>query len=314
MGDETNDKILRSVILYNSTLKLWNVNLLDGLLTKGKYNITINGLLVPGSNNNSNIQAVFIRKSDDTIVLYNTNATTASFPSLSEVVTQNISLIDYKYLLEGAKLELTFQVIMFSNDINSETIMYIYFPFYYAPGLVNTESDLFCKTGQYDINCTTSIMYPYRIEIKNFPVYYTIGSNFNLTVSGIVSPSSSLRSNLDYANETIFVAVDTWRNGTFSEMMHLTPPLVQTLASTLLLLKINSFSIDTLTSRSLSGHTIAFRVFNGSLSSDNGTIVLMFPSTYSSIKYLTSLSCSVIVGENTTAKTVLSSTCEVFGL
>lgn len=79
---------------------------------------------------------------------------------------------------------------MYSNDINSETIMYIYFPFYYAPGLVNTESDLFCKTGEYDINCTTNIMYPYRIEIINFPIYYTIGSKFNLTVSGVVSPSS----------------------------------------------------------------------------------------------------------------------------
>lgn len=87
MGDETNNHILRSVILYNSTLKLWKVNLLDGLLTKGKYNLTINGLLVPGSNNNSNIKVEFIRKSDDTIVLFNTNATTASFPSLAEVVT-----------------------------------------------------------------------------------------------------------------------------------------------------------------------------------------------------------------------------------
>ena len=115
---------------------------------------------------------------------------------------------------------------MFSNDINSETLMYIYFPFYYAPGLINSESDLFCKTGDFAINCSTDVMHPYRLEIINFPVFYTIGNKFNLTVNGIVSPSSKLRSNANYANETIFVAVDTWRNGTFSEMMHLTPPPV----------------------------------------------------------------------------------------
>ena len=59
--------------------------------------------------------------------------------------------------------------------------------------------------------------------------------------------------------------------------MHLTPPPVQTLDSTNLLLKINYFSIDILKSRSLSGHTIKFRVFNNSFQEDSGTIILMFP-------------------------------------
>ena len=85
-------------------------------------------------------------------------------------------------------MELTFSIAMYSNDINSETIMYIYFPFYYSPGLVNSENDLFCRTGIYDINCTTNVMYPYRIEISNFPVYYTAGTTFNLSISGITSP------------------------------------------------------------------------------------------------------------------------------
>ena len=60
---------------------------MDGLLTKGAYNISINGLMIPGSNTNSNIKVEFIRKSDDTIVLYNNDTTTAFFPSLAEIVT-----------------------------------------------------------------------------------------------------------------------------------------------------------------------------------------------------------------------------------
>ena len=60
--------------------------MLDGLLTKGAYNISVNGLMVPGSHTNSNIKVEFIRKSDDTIVLYNNATTTASFPSLSEII------------------------------------------------------------------------------------------------------------------------------------------------------------------------------------------------------------------------------------
>jgi len=130
--DETNNKILRSVILYNSTLKLWKVNLVDGLLTKGSYNLSINGVLIPGSNNNSDIKVLFIRKSDGTLVLSNINLTTAAFPALSKVVSSKITLIDAKFLLEGTKMELVFEVTMFSSDINSETLMYIYFPFYYT--------------------------------------------------------------------------------------------------------------------------------------------------------------------------------------
>ena len=90
-------------------------------------------------------------------------------------------------------MELVFSIVMYSNDINTETLMYIYFPFYYAPGLVNSENDLFCKTGDYDINCTTDIMHPYRIKVENFPVFYTVNTTFNLSVSGIISPKKSLR-------------------------------------------------------------------------------------------------------------------------
>ena len=108
IADETNNKILNSVIKFNSTIKLWKITLMDGLLTKGAYNITVNGLLVPGAHTNSDVKVEFIRKSDDTIVLYNNQTTTASFPALAEIVTQNISLIESRYLLEGSKMELIF--------------------------------------------------------------------------------------------------------------------------------------------------------------------------------------------------------------
>ena len=90
-------------------------------------------------------------------------------------------------------------------------------------------------------------------------------------------------------------------------MMHLTPPTVQKLDNTILLLKINSFLIDKLNSRSLSGHTLSVRVFNNTLKEDSGIIILMFPENYDSLRYLTSLSCKVKIDEDKKTKTVASS-------
>ena len=122
-------------------------------------------------------------------------------------------------------MELTFSIAMYTDNINSNTLMYLYFPFYYSPGLVNQVRDLYCKTdNEFAVSCSVDSQNPYRLKVEDFAVFYSKNTKFKFTVFGIISPSYSLRYSSDYENETIFVAVDTGLNGTLSEMMHLVPP------------------------------------------------------------------------------------------
>ena len=49
---------------------MWEVNLLGtSAIVAGKYNITVNGMVIPGSNENSNITLAFVRTIDSAITL-----------------------------------------------------------------------------------------------------------------------------------------------------------------------------------------------------------------------------------------------------
>lgn len=55
---------------YSETKKMWLVNLLGtSVIESGKYNITVNGMVVPGSNQNSNVTLAFVRTIDSAITL-----------------------------------------------------------------------------------------------------------------------------------------------------------------------------------------------------------------------------------------------------
>lgn len=124
-------------------------------------------------------------------------------------------------------MELTFAIAMYSDDVDRDTLLYLYFPFYYSAGLVDQERDLYCKTGEFIVTCTVDASHPHRLKVQDFGVFYKRNTKFNLTVFGIRNPSYELRYASSYENETIFIAVDTKQNGTLAEMMHLTPPPTQ---------------------------------------------------------------------------------------
>ena len=61
---------MRALIQYSKTKKMWEVSLLGAsAILAGKYNITVNGIQIPGSNENSEIKLAFVRKIDSAITL-----------------------------------------------------------------------------------------------------------------------------------------------------------------------------------------------------------------------------------------------------
>ncbi|KAL4512787.1 hypothetical protein ABPG72_017472 [Tetrahymena utriculariae] len=280
--------------------------------TASSYILVIDGILTPASNSNDLINISFIRNYDQGLVLQNIQSTTVPFPSLLQKINSQITLAQANFLMEGSLQELVFNITMKNSQITSSSIMYIYFPIYYAPSISNFPAYLYCRMNNIQIPCKYNSN-PFRLEISESPLFIQPGQQFTLLVFGPVVPQYDLRNNPTYVNETIFFAVDTGATNSFSEYIHIPPPQVVQIPSNFPYMRLITVTTDNTNTRALSNHVFLVQT-DTQLPNQYGFQVI-FPTDYQYLAITSSLQCiiSYYDSNNNLVATPIQ-TCNVNGL
>lgn len=264
----------------------------------GQHVLRIYNIKNPASNINDYFKIMYIRRFDNTVVLYNVAATTAPFEVLTGQVNSDITLDAALYLEEGQLSEYRFSIKMSQSRINSRSRIYINFPLYYSPGITNFPDQLQCKLDNIWISCKKDTTTPYRIIISNSPLVILADQVFTLTIFGIVAPQYAKRNNPAYAQDTLFLGVDPGSGNQFSEFIHLTPPPVKAGALNQKYLYLHFVDVDYPYTRSISDHTI--KLFTETALPANSGLLLVFPDEYTQTMIITKqLECRVILDTGT---------------
>ncbi|KAL4481634.1 hypothetical protein ABPG74_007723 [Tetrahymena malaccensis] len=258
--------------------------------TASSYILIIDGILTPASNSNDLIGISFIRDYDQGLVLQNIQSTTVPFPSLLQKINSQIILAQANFLMEGSLQELVFNVTMKNSQITSSSIMYIYFPIYYAPSISNFPAYLYCRMNNIQIPCKYNNN-PFRLEITESPLFIQPGQQFTLLVFGPVVPQYDLRNNPLYVNETIFFAVDTGATNSFSEYIHIPPPQVVQIPTNFPYMRLITVTTDNQNTRALSNHVFLVQT-DVQLPNQYGFQVI-FPTEYQYLAITSSLQCMI---------------------
>lgn len=258
-------------------------------LSQGSYQLRLINLRTPSTHASGELQLLLKRTYDNAYTMTQDPAETPVYPTLQLQVASSIKLTSARYMCVGCLSELIFTVTSANSYIDSSSVFYFSFPSYYSPGLANAAEDLQCLINSENIFCESSPTYPYLLILRSSPLFLNPGDSFTITVYGVRVPEPPSSS-----NETIFFAIDSWHNRTYSEQGLVAPPEIvpqpnsQTGNIVLYGVSATSFIIRTNTQYTLQANISVGLPAGSFLNVD-------FPSAFSNFKYVGSMSCSISV-------------------
>jgi hypothetical protein len=84
--------------------------------------------------------------------------------------------------MEGYPTETKFSIRFVNGYLNENTIIYIHYPLYYAPGLTNIRGSISCLVNSDKIPCSPDLNYPFRLTIHSSPITLNRNDIFTLSV------------------------------------------------------------------------------------------------------------------------------------
>ena len=261
------------------------------VLAAGTYTIIINGIRLPNELPKNTLNVYFSRLFDGKIVMQTKTNSAISFPSLIANSIPNAQVISSKYILEGMMGELVFQIKIQNSYFDSDTIMYAHFPKYLSPKLYDNYDNLYCGVNDLAVRCTSDYYFSYRLKIDQFPVYLPKGSVFTLTIYGFVYPKYLERVKDTYKYENILLAIDQYKNGSFSEIAQLNFPMIQQYPNPFYPLIIHNVFANNMKVKDFSTHVFELSV-NTAIPND-AYILINFLSEYVSLENLKTIVCQI---------------------
>jgi hypothetical protein len=262
----------------------------------GPYTLIIKGIRLPAGNSNSLPKFYFRRLKDSNIVLENLASATAKYPTFNTIPLLGVALKQTRYNLEGHPMELNFDVTTSTTVVSSDSLLIIRFPFYFNTGLNNNLDEISCKVDGIIVGCRRSPNAPLQLEIFDFPTVIRRGQTFSLVVFGVLTPRRSSRYDVLAGRETIFLALDSNRNGTLSESIHILPPAVQTVGDSMSYTFLDDLQLVSNLIKTLTKHTLKVR--SQRRIPAKGGLLVVFSNVYGSLMYLSELDCRITYSIN----------------
>lgn len=280
----------------------------------GSYIFVLNGIQLPEKNPDTLFAVHFTRNLDKIKTLSSSSDSAASFPLLVGNSKPNIRILESKYMLESHACEFVFEVTILSSSLDSKTKIYINFPPYHSPSLFNDPALLYCGINDLQVNCKTDSSFPYRLILSDFPTFLYEGSTFNITVYGINNPKFSNQVLTKYSNKSIVFGVDQLKNGSFSEIASLVPPIVQSLPDQFNYLILIDVFVNNLVIKDFSNHIFKM-ILKDLVIPVNSGFLTNFGSEYNSLENLNSILCQVYYYDEFGTNVIVSDLgpCEVRG-
>lgn len=297
---------------FSGSLITFNFLQANTFISAGTYIFILNGIKLPATTPKTALSVYFTRNYDQKITLSSYSNSTSSFPQLVEKNKPNIQILETKYLLESHITEFNFEVTIFSSSLDASTVIVLNFPEYYSPSLFNDANSLYCGINKLKVSCETSVLYPYRLTLTDFPVFFYVGSTFNITIYGILNPKYSNRILSKYLNSTIMFGVDQYKNGSFSEIANLVPPEVLPLPTSFNYLILLSLYINNTYAKDFATHTFELIVENIAIPANSGFLI-NFLEQYTSLENLESVQCNMSYINSDGLPISISESCEVQG-
>jgi len=287
----TTTSYLVSVQFTGSLILLNLMNSADSI-PAGTYFFWIKGVKLPSQTPQSILVVIFLRSFDQVKTLQSYANSTAAFPELFGNDMPNIQILEALYILEDHVAEYVFGITILSSSLDYTTIIYLNFPEYYSPSLYNDNSILYCGIGSLNLTCSNDPLFPYRLKLTNFPEFLYVGSNFNITIYGILSPKYSNRILEKYVNSSIVIGVDQFKNGSYSEIANILPPFVTPEPNPFNYLTLSAMVAENLVINDFSTHHFELVLQNLEIAQNSGFLV-NFGNEYISLENLDTIQCSV---------------------
>ena len=279
-------------VKFSGSLIILTLSKSGDSIKAGTYFFWIKGVKIPSKTPQTPLMSFYLRSFDQMVTLQSFSNSTANFPALVSNNQPNIQILEAKYILEDHIAEYVFNVNILSSSLDYTTIIYLNFPEYYSPSLYSDSSLLYCGIDNLNVSCSNDLLFPYRLKLTNFPAFYYEGSNFNITIYGILSPKYSNRNLGKYINSSIVFGIDQFKNGSFSEMANLLPPSINPVANPFNYLSLLAMVAENLFNKDFSNHNFELLLQNMAIPQNAG-FLLNFGEEYDSIRNLETIQCRV---------------------
>jgi hypothetical protein len=281
-----------------SKLELWpKYHLFNSNLT---YTVKCYNFLTTSSPSPIAISGLVVNTSAD-MTGYVPTTTSITLPSLTALLTTTQGGVSKNFLTPSALMEMSFTFS--SIGIDSNSILFIGFPMYYANGL---GPDIKCYVGSTEIFCSVAN----RLLTVKYIGTYASGVSFVVVVAGVSQP-------INYNSGTFYYKIDLNNNqtyinvaGTFSDTVSSTVLQIQNFPT----IRVTQFTHSSDFIRD-TGVTLTFQFY---LASSLSTItvgqqlILTFPPIFSDVLRFASPTCTLTLTSNVLKNYINS--CSVRGI
>lgn len=281
-----------------SKLELWpKYHLFSSNLT---YTLKCYNFLSTSSPSPISISGLVVNMSSD-MTGYAPTTTSITLPSLTALLTTTQGNVAKNFLTPSALMEMSFTFT--SIGIDSNSILFIGFPMYYANGL---GPDIKCYVGSTEIFCTVSN----RLLTVKYIGTYASGVSFTVVVVGVSQP-------INYNSGTFYYSIDLNNNqtyvnvaGTFSDTVSSTVLQIQNFPT----IRVTQFTQSSSHIRD-TGVTLTFQFYLASSLSTltvGQQLILTFSPIFSDVLRFASPTCTLTLTSNVLKNYINS--CSVKGI